>query len=221
MNTNYDVTMTNFEEHLNEKSGHNTIARNLSGSSSNGFMSEVLTGRNRYFLKIRVDEKIDCVIMEAYPGIRVPEPYRAMTASFCMQKNAEKKVGNLVLDPDQGDIHCHVEASFHDAPLTGETLEKMEHIVITFLMSCQEDLERVSHGMMPTSDNKGNDIRNLMKKMMGNSHSGSNSGLPIFPDFLHASSDDDDADLPDFIHADDKENGMSFADFLRASSGDE
>lgn len=219
MNNNYEVTMTNFEEHLTEKSGHNTIARNLSGSSSNGFLTEILTGNNRFFLKIRVDEKVECAIMEAYPQIRVPEPYRAMTASFCMQKNAEKKVGNLVLDPDQGDIHCHVEASFHDAPLTGETLEEMEHIAITFLMSCQEELECLSHGMLPSSHNEANDIKNLMRNMMQSRHGSKDTRLPIMPDFLHSDSDEGDTDIPDIIGTDDEGN-MSFPDFLRVSGNE-
>ena len=146
MSCYYNMTMTNFEEYL-MNSGHNTTARNLDGSSSAGFLSEILTNNKRYFLKICVDEKLECAIAEVYPGIHVSAPYRAMTSQLCMKKNANRKAGVLVVDPERGDIFSHVECFFKEAPLTGETLEKMVDTALSALVLCQNELECISHGM--------------------------------------------------------------------------
>ena len=211
MSEYFDTTITNIEEYL-LNNAHNTSARNLSSSSSEGFLCEVVTKNKRFFEKIRVDEKIECVIMEIYPGINVPAPYRAMTSMYCMEKNSEKKIGNLVLDPEQGDIHCHVEASFKDGPLSGETVDEMERIAIMFLMSCTKELEEISHGMLPTKDSGESELSELFEGL-GRAHkkmkecSGKKPMMPhgdFFHDLFHLSdddpSDDDDHDfLPDII----------------------
>ena len=147
MSCYYNMTMTNFEEYLTNKCGHNTIARNLDGSSSTGFMSKILMRDRRFFMKVYVDEKTECAIVEVYPGINVAAPYRAMTSQLCMKKNAERKAGILVVDPVHGDIYSHVESFFKEGPLTGETLEEMVDTAMSALVLCQNELECISHGM--------------------------------------------------------------------------
>ncbi|HWQ51386.1 MAG TPA: hypothetical protein VN369_06225 [Terriglobales bacterium] len=145
---NYEATLRAFEEFLVTKSNHNTVAKMQDCSSSTGFLCEVLTSNESYFLKIRVDKNIEFAIVEAFPGITALPPYRAMTAQYCQGKTDEKKVAYLCASSDNGRLFCHIEASFKEAPLTGETLEDMEQIVISFLHDYREELEYVTHGLL-------------------------------------------------------------------------
>ena len=208
---NYVLTMNNIEEHLIHKSNHNTTAKNLEGSSSTGFLSEILTGEESYFSKIRVDRALEFVTMDVYPGINVLTPYRAMAAQYCMEKNSEKKVGSLCVSARHGDVYCHVETSIKDAPLSGETLEEMERIAISLLHSCQDELELIAHGVLPSNKEEGHGLSALLSKMrkMHEKKDGGDrddeampSGLAnLFedlPDFISSTlSDDDESDSSD------------------------
>ena len=162
---NYLITMDNIEEYLIHKSNHNTTARNLEGSSSDGFLCEILTDKRSYFAKIRVDKALEYVTMDVYPGINVLPPYRAMAAQYYMEKTDEKKVGSLCVSSRHGDVYCHIEASFKDAPLTGDTLEEMEHIAISCLCACQDELELVAHGVLPSKNGDEHGLSGLLQKI--------------------------------------------------------
>lgn len=162
----YQTTIDNISAYLMHKSRHNTAARIMDGSSSIGFVSEILTRDRRIWLKIRVDDKINFVMIEAFPGISVAQPYRGAAAMFCMHENDSSKVGNLVIDPDTGDIYCHVESSIKDAPLSGETIEKLEGIAVSSLLGCIEDLERVAHGqVVPSTKGRVPALRSMLEDL--------------------------------------------------------
>lgn len=200
----FNETMVNIEEYLTLHSNHNTISRNLPGSSSSGFLCEILTEGRSYFMKLRVDDKIDYVILEMYPGITVQPPYIPMAAQYCMEKTDDKKVGSYRIAYNRGDVYFHIEASMKDAPVSGETIEHMEHIAIASLRVCENDLEFISHGLMPApakeeKPNKSGDLKSLLHAAMaaretlggGNDTPSSFSGFFGKPDGLILDMDED------------------------------
>ena len=200
---NYEATLAAFEEYLMTKSHHNTVAKILDCSSSAGFLCEVLTSNESYFLKIRVDKNIEFAIVEAYPGITVLAPYQAMTAQYCQGKSDEKKVSYLCASPDNGRLFCHIEASFKDAPLTGESLKDMEQIIISFLHDYREELEYVTHGLFPPKreeDDKERRIKELLEGLSDSKEEGT------------AGDDDFDADTSG-------ESGFPFGGLARFLAG--
>ncbi len=186
---NYEATLRSFEEYLVTKSNHNTVAKILDCSSSAGFFCEVLTSDESYFMKIRVDKNVEFAIVEAFPGINALWPYHAMTAQFCQGKTDEKKVAYLCTSSDNGRVFCHIEASFKDAPLSGDTLKEMEEIVIGFLHDYRVELEYVTHGLFPPKreDDKERRIKEMLSELQdgkdddGGEDDGSSSGTPGFP----------------------------------------
>ena len=44
-------------------------------------------------------------------------------------------------------------------------LEEMEHIAITFLMSCQDELESISHGLYVPQEEKKKDLSTLLDQL--------------------------------------------------------
>jgi len=161
---NYTTTMRNIEEYLIRTSNHNTTAKNLEGSSSDGFICEIMTKQNSYFMKVRVDKNLEYVTVDVYPGINVMPQFRAMAAQYCMEKSDEKKIGTICISSRHGDIYSHVESSIKDAPLSGETLEEMENIAITCVHTCQEDLEFISHGLIPSNKEKGDSVAEMLER---------------------------------------------------------
>lgn len=187
----FNETMANIEEYLALRSNHNTVSRNLPGSSANGFLCEILTEDRSYFMKLRVDDKIDYVILEMYPGITVQPPYIPMTAQYCMEKTDEKKVGGYRIAYNHGDIYFHIEASIKDAPVSGDTIEQMECIAIASLRTCENDLDLISHGLMPVpakeeKPNKPVDFKELLHAAMAaREQLGSDRDIsPSFPNFF-------------------------------------
>lgn len=146
--SNFETTRKNFEEYL-ASAGYNTVAKTLDGSENQGFLCELLTERASFFMKIRLDEALGFALVDVYPGITIPAPYLPRASQYAMERNAEKKAGTLQLCPIRGDLFCHVEAMFFSAPLTGADLEIMETIAVEFLLSCLEDLLRISQGLLP------------------------------------------------------------------------
>ena len=206
----FNETIANIEEYLTLRSNHNTASMMLPGSSSSGFLCEILTEGRRYFMKLRVDDKIDYVILEMYLGITVQPPYIPITAQYCMEKTDEKKVGSYRIAYNHGDVYFHIEASMKDAPVSGETIEYMEHIAIASLRACENDLELISHGLMPASvkeekPNKPVDFKELLHAAMAaRGQLGSDSGTAsFFPDFLRKMA----GSIPDMDEGMDEDTG--------------
>ena len=149
--SNYTETMKNFEEFL-AKSNYNCTAKFLEGSSDTGFYAELLTNAGNFFVKIRVDESIEFVVVEVYPGIKITPSRRAVAAQLIQDLNDEKKVGNIRLNYKHGDVYSHLETSIKDAPASGATLEKLIMIAITHLLSCKDSLEELAHGQESNTD---------------------------------------------------------------------
>lgn len=163
MNTTFEKTMENFREYL-KNSGHNIVAENIKGSAT-GFICESLTSDKRFILKIRVDENLAYAVLEAYPCISIPKPYRTMAMEYCMRKTDERKVAYLAVDCDQEDIYAHTEAPFRDGALSGETLHEMERIVFSLLMSCYDDLQQIARGVLLDNEDKDKSKLDLLSRL--------------------------------------------------------
>lgn len=64
-----------------------------------------------------------------------------------------------------GDVYCHTETSFKEAPLSGEQLEEMERIAISFLHSCQDELELIANRVLPSNKEEDHGLSALLSKM--------------------------------------------------------
>lgn len=199
MNTTFEKTMENFREYL-KKSGHNIVAENIKGSAT-GFICESLTSDKRFILKIRVDENLEYAVLEAYPGISIPKPYRTMAMEYCMRKTDERKVSYLAVDYDQGDVYAHTEAPFRDGALSGETLHEMERMVFSVLMSCYDDLQQIARGVLLDNEDKDESKLDLLSR--------------LYKDM--AADDEDDDSENDCIH---RTPNIDIADILKQLEDD-
>ncbi|MBE5798617.1 MAG: hypothetical protein E7321_01525 [Clostridiales bacterium] len=159
-------TVENIEEYLIHNSGYNTASKNLSCCNYEGYLCEILTEDHSYFMKIIIDENINHVILQVYPGIRVKPQHYAKAVQYCMKVTDKLKVGNLRIKNKRGDVYYHISAPIVDAPVTAKQLESMEEIAIFTLLSHEEELERIANGLLEENDSDaegGDDTLDLIK----------------------------------------------------------
>lgn len=145
MKTNVNKTMENIKTFLETKSGHNYFAEMF--GPRKGFISQAMTHDRVFWIMYRVEENIGEVVIEIYPEINCSAAYRAQTADFIMQKNAEKRISNIRID-DCGSIHLHIEHGIKDEAASIETIELMEHIGMQTLISSIEEIDCIAHGRL-------------------------------------------------------------------------
>lgn len=148
-NVNYEQTISNFKEYL-KNSGHNTVAENLDCSSVKGFICESFLEERRFILKIRIEEKLQFAVIEAYAGINIPKAYRTMAAEYCNKHNDKRLVSSLCISA-QGDVYTHVE-SFIDGSLSKEAIKEMESIAVVSLITCYDDVQQIARGVLIDKD---------------------------------------------------------------------
>lgn len=163
--TNFEKTMNNLRTYFNEENNHYLVAVMRPCSEAQGFICEALTEKARYFVKIMVDNNLDMVHVEMYPGITVAPAYRTMTAQFITQKNSESKIGVLEFDK-YGTIFAKISTSIQESPMSGDVLEFLEVILLHILKKNREALEAVSHGMMPDVESRREKLVEEMQRRM-------------------------------------------------------
>ena len=136
MKSNVQITMENIKIFLEEKSGHNYFAEMF--GKRRGFISQIMTNDRVFWAMYKVEECIDEVVIEIYPEINCSPEYRAQTSEYLMQKNAEKRIGNVRID-DCGSIHLHIEHGIKDEAASVEVIEMMEHIGMQILYETIEE----------------------------------------------------------------------------------
>lgn len=161
MKTNVETTMENIRDYLENKSGHNYCSEMF--GARKGFMAQVMTDERLFWLLFRVDEGIDQLIIEIFPEINCSYAYRAQTSDYVMEKNTEKKIGNIRIE-DCGSVHVHIEHGIKDSAISSETIEMLEHIAIKTLIESIDDIEALSHGRY-LSKAKENNSLDLLKSM--------------------------------------------------------
>lgn len=170
MNTNYEQTMENFREYL-KNSHHNIVAENFDGFSAGGFLCESLTSDKRFILKISINEKLEYVILQMYADITIPKPYRTMAMEYCMKETDLRKLSYIAIDNEQGAVYSHVETSFKDSALSGDTLKDMEKLAFHIILACYDDLQQIARGVLLDNEDKDKSNLNLLsclyKDMMG------------------------------------------------------
>lgn len=96
-------------------------------SSSRGFVYTVPAGDGLPPMRVnvRVDERLEYLIFEAYPGVRAVEPeYRYALALFCQTHTPE--VGSLQLEEEYGEVYFHCETPFENYACGGGTMRALE-----------------------------------------------------------------------------------------------
>ena len=160
MKSNVQITMENIKIFLEKKSGHNYFAEMF--GKRRGFISQIMTNDRVFWAMYKVEETIDEVVIEIYPEINCGSEYRAQTSEYLMQKNAEKRIGNVRMD-DCGSIHLHIEHGIKDEAASIDVIEMMEHIGMQILYETIEKTECLAHGKYYS--NKGEEKEKLMKAL--------------------------------------------------------
>lgn len=145
---NFFETMNNCRDYIRSNPNVKEGYENLDGSNCNGFE---YTLQNSVAVKLRVDKKIDYVIMEVYPGITVRGVHQSMVAEYCQRMSECPGVGYLAVDVDQGNVYFHSESSFRDNPVTSKLLKMMEDAAVAMLDKHAPIIDCLAYGRLPSS----------------------------------------------------------------------
>lgn len=143
---NFFETMNNCRDYIRNNPNVKEGYENLDGSNCSGFE---YTLQNSMAVKLRVDKKIDYVIMEVYPGITVRGIHQSMVAEYCQRASECPGVGYLAVDVDQGNVYLHCESSFRDNPVASKLLKMMEETAVAMLDKHVPIIECLAYGRLP------------------------------------------------------------------------
>ena len=143
---NFFETMNNCRDYIRNNPSVKEGYENLDGSNCSGFE---YTLQNSMAVKLRVDQKIDYVIMEVYPGITVRGIHQSIVSEYCQRASEYPSVGYLAVDMDQGNVYLHCESSFRDNPVTSKLLKMMEETAIAMLGKHVPIIECLAYGRLP------------------------------------------------------------------------
>lgn len=121
----FEETMDNIRTYL--KLNRDDWQEKAGKSSSRGFVYTVPAGDGLPPMRVnvRVDERLEYLIFEAYPGVRAVEPeYRYALALFCQTHTPE--VGSLQLEEEYGEVYFHCETPFENYACGGGTMRALE-----------------------------------------------------------------------------------------------
>lgn len=121
----FEETMDNIRTYL--KLNRDDWQEKADKSSSRGFVYTMPDGDGLppMHVNVRVDERLEYLIFEAYPGVRAVEPeYRYALALFCQTHTPE--VGSLQLEEECGEVYFHCETPFEDYACGGGTMRALE-----------------------------------------------------------------------------------------------
>lgn len=121
----FEETMDNIRTYL-EEAGDDWQEK-AERSSSRGFVYTMPAGDGLppMHVNVRVDERLEYLIFEAYPGVRAVEPeYRYALALFCQTHTPE--VGSLQLEEECGEVYFHCETPFENYACGGGTMRALE-----------------------------------------------------------------------------------------------
>lgn len=121
----FEETMDNIRTYL-EETGDDWQEK-AERSSSRGFVYTMPAGDGLppMHVNVRVDERLEYLIFEAYPGVRAVEPeYRYALALFCQTHTPE--VGSLQLEEECGEVYFHCETPFENYACGGGTMRALE-----------------------------------------------------------------------------------------------
>lgn len=139
-------TMTNCREfirnHVNAKLGF----ENMESSNCTGFEYALDSGTS---IKLRVDNSIQFLIFEVFPGITVRGAHQPMVAEYCQRMTEFPCIGYLALDSEHGNIYYHAETSFRDHPVSVSLLKKLENQALNALEKHVPVLECLAYGKLP------------------------------------------------------------------------
>lgn len=121
----FEETMDNIRTYL-EETGDDWQEK-AERSSSRGFVYTMPAGDGLppMHVNVRVDERLEYLIFEAYPGVRAVEPeYRYALALLCQTHTPE--VGSLQLEEECGEVYFHCETPFENYACGGGTMRALE-----------------------------------------------------------------------------------------------
>lgn len=121
----FEETMDNIRTYL--KLNRDDWQEKAGKSSSRGFVYTMPAGDGLppMHVNVRVDERLEYLIFEAYPGVRAVEPeYRYALALFCQTHTPE--VGSLQMEEEYGEVYFHCETPFENYACGGGTMRALE-----------------------------------------------------------------------------------------------
>ena len=161
--TNAECTIKNIRNYL-KKCNYNIIVEEDNVDfpyTSSCFIYESNTRDKKdkkFVLKIDVDDINGFAVLDAYVNICIPRPQREIAAKYCMRKIGERKLSSIAFNAESGYVFTRIESSFADAPLSESTLSNMEHIALSTLFACYDDLEQIAKGEFVENNNENDDF---------------------------------------------------------------
>lgn len=142
-------TLKNLEAYLGETGC--PMYRKLAGSSEGAIWE-----REEYLADLRLTDMtpegpIDYALLRLYPGISVPEAYRAQVVQY-IQNYMVTDIGGLVVDDEHGgDLIYSVQTPMIENAITAETFRTMESFAAQLLRKHLPALEALAGGNLPDS----------------------------------------------------------------------
>lgn len=158
--TNAECTIKNIRNYF-KKCNYNIVIEeeNVDFPYTNScFIYESNTRDKKFVLKIDVDDINGFAVLDAYVNIYIPRPQREIAAKYCMRKIGERKLSYIDFYPKSGYVFTRIGSSFADAPLSESTLSNMEHIALSTLFACYDDLEQIAKGEFVENNNENDDF---------------------------------------------------------------
>lgn len=144
-----EQTLANLECYLAESGCH--MSRKLAGSSEGA-----LWERDAYLADLRLtdmtkDGPVDYALLRLYPGISVPEAYRAQVVQY-IQNYTVTGIGGLVVDDEHnGELIYSVQTPMIENAITVETFRALESFAARLLRMHRPALEALAGGNLPDS----------------------------------------------------------------------
>lgn len=121
-----------------------------------GYICRRDTRERTYFLKVNIYIEKDMLCMDLYPNIFCAPAYRDMFLGYITQLNDGFENATIMLDY-KGTVYIRTEKSFKDSPLYQNDFLQMEHYGYMCIQNNMDNLERVSHGLLPIHDDRYED----------------------------------------------------------------
>lgn len=142
MNETTRITIENVKAHL-KKDLHSFVCQLC--EAENGFLCQIRLDTRTYFEKIVVNEQAQLICMEIYPGIHCEDLQRAHMTNFINDINEAQLCGAVRLRKN-GDVYYQITQAIMDSPVSVDSVEWMEFILLQMTYDYEVELELVAHG---------------------------------------------------------------------------
>ena len=137
-------------EHLIKHSRHNAVSESVDEMGYPCWANEIYMGDDHYMLEISISPDGFATFKMMYGvGAAVQKACRPRAAAFLMKESSDRKVGYLYVGDDEEPMGCMTTTCLLDGPISTDTFEHIEAMLIKSLLAIREEFELIAHGMTP------------------------------------------------------------------------